>query len=197
MSKKLYTKLDKFNGFITRVFTSISRDFDEHGTPRIKAETKPFAIGNEKNFKIYFHGTLNFNGNDLEKYGTYIVLSQKIISQDKEKIVHSFHFDGNINESKADHPIFHMQFDNTLIAKMEPEKYQKNFFDIQTGEVRRIRIPTPQLDIISFIYFYLQAIDTKSMAGVKFNYLDFIAREFNISSIQHGYGQNISKVLFP
>ena len=197
MSKRIEGKIAKYVALLNGTFSSITNGYDDHGTPKITVKSKSFNIGSENNFKLYFYGTLKYNNADLEKYSTYVVLTQKVLKDDKEKVIHSFHFDGDINEAKTDHPVFHMQFDNSIIEKIEPEKFQHDFFEVDSGENKRIRIPTPQLDIITFIYFYLKAIDIKGMKKIRFDYLAHIAKDFNISAINNGYAAGISKVIFP
>ncbi len=196
-TKKLSGKLAKFVSLLNGVFSSISSGYDKHGIPKVILKSKSFNLGRERNFKLYCYGTLDYNANDLIKYSTYVVLTQKKLSDDKEKIIHSFHFDGNINENQSDHPIFHMQFDNSIMEKIEPEKFQDDFFEVETGENKRFRIPTPQLDIVTFIYLYLKAIDTESMKKVKFDYLDRALSDFNINTINNGYSNGIAQVIFP
>jgi len=195
--KKISGKLTKFVCLLNGIFSSITSGYDRHGIPQITVKSKTFNIGSEQNFKLYFYGTLKYEGSDLIKYSTYIVLTQKKIKIQKEKVIHSFHFDGDINEIKPDHPIFHMQFDNSIIEKIEPIKFQHEFFEVEKGENRRIRIPTPQLDVVTFIYLYLKTIDTESMQKVKFNYLDKILKDFNIKTINNGYINGISQIIFP
>lgn len=198
MSHRINTKLQKYTGLLRGAFVSIKNGIDPKlKVPTVTVESKTFDIGDESNFKLYLLGRLEFNGGSLEKYGTYVVLTQKKLDIDKEKVIHSFHFDGNINEAQSDHPIFHMQFDNSLIEKIEPTKYSQNRFEVDKGENRRIRIPTPQLDIITFIYYFLKSIDTKNLSKVRVNYLDYIAKDFNISSILCSYECDVSKVIFP
>lgn len=160
-------------------------------------ESKTFTMRSDKNLKLYLYGTLTYSSDSkLEKYGTKMVLAKKNTSEEIEQVIHSLHFDGNVNEEKADHPIYHMQFDNTLIHDISskcPEYFQTSTWP----ESRMIRIPTPQMDVLTCLYYYLQTMDQTNQSKLPQNYLENIKDTFGIISVNHGFTEGISKVMFP
>jgi hypothetical protein len=125
-----------------------------------------------------------------------MVLAKKNVSNGTEQVIHSIHFDGDIHEGKKDHPIFHMQFDKTLINDISTK--ETGYFETSAWpESRQIRIPTPQMDVLTFLYYYLQTMDQKNSVKLPPKYLDNIKETFGVTSVAHGFSEGISKVMFP
>jgi len=200
-SKKMTAHLTKLSNLLNRsgAFTKVTNNSDIRcqGSMCLYVESKTFSLRGDNNLKIYLHGTLTYDNNTLEKYGTKFVLSQKDMDTGKEKIVFSVHFDGDINETKIDHPIYHMQFDNSIIDELKPKSAQEDHFKKPNGENKQIRIPTPQMDIFSVIFFYLKAMDTNNFSKLRSKYLDEIKTMFFIDTIEIGHQNNIAKIIFP
>lgn len=196
---KILRQVDKFINLLDsdKVFTTVERRHNSSydNSIFIFAESKVFNIREDKLLKAYLYGRLTYEETNLKEYNTKFVLSQKDTEENKENIIYSMHFDGNIYEDSSNHPIFHMQFDNTLIREMKPDKAQEEYYVEPLGENRQIRIPTPQMDILTFIFYFFKTMDTESKLNEKF--LENIKEKFFIDNIMHGYQSNISKLIFP
>lgn len=196
--KKMSRGVDKFINLLSndKVFTKLSRiNGQPDGSIALFAESKVFDIRGDKLLKAYIQGRLTYENTTLKEYGTKFVLSQKDTDTQKENIIYSMHFDGNIYEKASNHPVYHMQFDNTLIREIKPEKVKEEYYVEPSGENRQIRIPTPQMDILTFIFYFFKTMDTESKLDDKF--LENIKKTFYIDSIKHGYEANISQLIFP
>ncbi|MFZ3052634.1 MAG: hypothetical protein WA099_04430 [Sulfuricurvum sp.] len=202
MHKKYQTAINKLSSILEGkgIFTKIDPNYLSNtcrGTICLYIESKTFTMRNDKNLKLYIYGTLTYSSDSkLEKYGTKMVLAKKNTSDETEQVIHSLHFDGDVNEVKTDHPIFHMQFDNTLIHDISSK--DSNYFQISPWpESRLIRIPTPQMDVLTCLYYYLQTMDQTNQYKLPRTYLEDIKKTFGIISVTHGFTEEISKVMFP
>jgi len=201
MSKKLSTDILKLSNILNSkgIFAKIDPNYCEikcRETICLYLESKSFNLRSDKGLKLYIHGTLTYEEKKLIKYGTKMVLTQKNINHDNEEVIHSMHFDGDINESKKDHPIFHMQFDKTLIRDMTV-KDENYFKESPWPESRQIRIPTPQMDVFTVLYFYLKTMNNKELEKLPTKYLADIKDKFNISCIKSGFEEGFSNLIFP
>lgn len=200
MAHKLQQKIEKFlrnlnmSSSIIKA-TSTYKNVVCTGERCVYVETATFNAEKEKGLKLYLYGTFDFSSSQISKYNTKVVLSQKKGSQ--EIVLHSMHFDGDLGETKYDHPIFHMQFDKKIIRRILPDKDENYFVYDHIQESKSLRIPTPQMDVFTFVYYYFQAIDYANVINRPKNYNENMQEILGIKSIQHGCLDNIPCTFFP